>query len=234
MVLSAQEAGSTTFPRTWTLKSVFDRSCRKPLQCHSHPAKTLKGVVSGLSRRLLQGATVARSTCRIQCSLLLGHSLRQCGPSDATRLRLQERDIEHLERWVQGCHGHPKPAAWQSVKSENPSTWKRRSNTGEPVQPSQPPSSGAQWVKQPIDAFLKHRLEEEGLGRHRGLLSRLLRRVHVVLTGLPPTQAALDAFLQDKGMDAKKKVIALLGSIHYGSIGRVTGWIWCAMRRPWV
>ena len=137
--------------------------------------------------------------------------------------RLQERDIEHLERWVQmGLPWTPQIGSLAAGDvGESFNLEKRRSEhwAWKPVQPSQPPEVlEAQWVKQPIDAFLKHRLEEEGLRPASAVSSAAwLRRVHVVLTGLPPTQAALDAFLQDKGMDAKKKVIeALLGSIHYG------------------
>ena len=111
---------------------------------------------------------------------------------------------------------------------------KRRSEhwAWKPVQPSQPPEvQEAQWVKQPIDAFLKHRLEEEGFGRHRRSSAAWLRRGACRPDRSSPTQAALDAFLQDKGMDAKKKVIeALLGSIHYGEHWARHWLDWCAMR----
>ena len=94
--------------------------------------------------------------------------------------RLQERDIEHLERWVQmGLPWTPQTGSLAVGEvGESFNLEKRRSEhwAWKPVQPSQPPEvQEAQWVKQPIDAFLKHRLEEEGASAGiGGLLSRLV------------------------------------------------------------
>ena len=230
MVLSAQEAGSPTF-RPEDL-DFFEKRIRPLLsetcfECHSHPAKKLKGGLYLDSREgFLQGGDSGPAV-NLQnpgASLLLEaihyDNVDLQMPPDS---RLQDRDIEHLERWVQmGLPWTPQIGSLAAGDvGESFNLEKRRSEhwAWKPVQPSQPPEvQEAQWVKQPIDAFLKHRLEEEGLRPASAVSSAAwLRRVHVVLTGLPPTQAALDAFLQDKGMDAKKKVIeALLGSIHYG------------------
>src|SRR5262249_9192524 len=74
------------------------------------------------------------------------------------------------------------------------------------------------WVVNPIDAFILHALEEEGLSPNRPAdkLS-LLRRVTFDLTGLPPTLAEQQAFLQDASPEAYQKVVErLLASRHYG------------------
>ena len=70
----------------------------------------------------------------------------------------------------------------------------------------------------PIDAFIRARLEREGLTPSpEADKPTLLRRVHLDLTGLPPTPAELEAFLKDDSPDAYEKVIEkLLASPHYG------------------
>ncbi|MCB1230725.1 MAG: PSD1 domain-containing protein [Verrucomicrobiae bacterium] len=70
----------------------------------------------------------------------------------------------------------------------------------------------------PIDAFIKSRLDEEGLAFSPEADRRtLLRRLHLDLTGLPPTLEEQDAFLNDPSPDAWKKLVdRLLASPHYG------------------
>ncbi len=73
-------------------------------------------------------------------------------------------------------------------------------------------------VANPIDAFVRARLEKEGLksGADADKLT-LLRRVTLDLTGLPPTPAEVDAFLKDDTPDAYEKVVErLLASPHFG------------------
>ena len=179
MVLSAQEAGSTTF-RPEDL-DFFEKRIRPLLsetcfECHSHPAKKIKGGLYLDSREgLLQGGDSgpAVNLQNPSASLLLEaihyDNVDLQMPPDS---RLQERDIEHLERWVQmGLPWTPQTGSLAVGEvGESFNLEKRRSEhwAWKPVQPSQPPEvQEAQWVKQPIDAFLKHRLEEEGFGRHR-------------------------------------------------------------------
>jgi hypothetical protein len=69
-----------------------------------------------------------------------------------------------------------------------------------------------------IDAFVRARLEREGLAPS-GEADKLtlLRRVTLDLTGLPPTPAEVDAFLKDDAADAYEKVVdRLLASPHFG------------------
>src|SRR5689334_16048161 len=73
--------------------------------------------------------------------------------------------------------------------------------------PTIPAVSKADWVKNPVDAFVLHELEAKGLSpsspSERGAL---LRRVYFDLIGLPPTPAEQDAFLADTSPDAYAKV----------------------------
>ena len=84
--------------------------------------------------------------------------------------------------------------------------------------PAPPVVRDQAWVRSPIDAFILAGLEERGLrpapaaDRHT-----LLRRVTYDLTGLPPTQAEIDAFVADDADDAYDKVVdRLLASPQYG------------------
>ncbi|MGH8254556.1 MAG: PSD1 and planctomycete cytochrome C domain-containing protein [Steroidobacteraceae bacterium] len=74
------------------------------------------------------------------------------------------------------------------------------------------------WPRQPVDRFILARLEREGL-QPSGEAERAgqLRRVSLDLTGLPPTEPELSAFLADKSPDAyERQVDRLLASPHYG------------------
>lgn len=73
-------------------------------------------------------------------------------------------------------------------------------------------------IRNPIDAFVLARLKQEGLKPSpEADKATLLRRLHLDLTGLPPTLAELDAFLADRSPDAYEKVVdQLLASPHYG------------------
>ena len=60
----------------------------------------------------------------------------------------------------------------------------------------------------PIDAFIKKRLEQEGLDfSPKASKSILARRVYLDLTGLPPSVEELDAFLNDKSDKAYENLV---------------------------
>ncbi|MFO0846423.1 MAG: DUF1549 and DUF1553 domain-containing protein [Gemmataceae bacterium] len=87
-----------------------------------------------------------------------------------------------------------------------------------PRRPALPPLKDGAWARNPIDAFVLAGLEAKGLtpSRPAGRL-RLLRRVTLDLTGLPPTGAEQEAFLADLSPGAYEKVVdRLLGSPRFG------------------
>jgi cytochrome c553 len=89
----------------------------------------------------------------------------------------------------------------------------------QPVKPQQPPAvKNKAWVQAPIDAFLLAKFEEKGV-KPAPPADRLtlLRRATYDLTGLPPTEAEMKAFLADRSPDAFRKVVdRLLASPRYG------------------
>lgn len=93
-----------------------------------------------------------------------------------------------------------------------------------PTKPGVPVPTRSGWVRNPIDQFILARLEKEGLTPSpEADRVRLMRRVSLDLTGLPPTPGEVSAFLADSSPDAYEKLVdRLLGSPRYGEqMGRL-------------
>jgi hypothetical protein len=90
-----------------------------------------------------------------------------------------------------------------------------------PRRPASPSVREVRAIANPIDAFIIARLDKAGLAPSpRAEKLALLRRVTFDLTGLPPTVAEQEAFLDDSSADAYAKVVdRLLASPHYGEHG---------------
>ncbi len=121
-------------------------------------------------------------------------------PVDAKRpLSAQQR--ERLRRWVEDG------AAWQ------------RHWAFEPISrpPVPRPDASAQPLN-PIDAFIHHRLETQGLDPAPAASRReLIRRLTLDLHGLPPAPTEVTAFLGDSSPDAYHRLLdRLFASPRYG------------------
>jgi len=137
--------------------------------------------------------------------------------------KLKPEQIAALIEWVK--MGAPDPREATPVAGE-PEAKPAGYNTAEaaktfwafqPVRkPAAPKVRDKGWVQSPIDAFLLAKLAGK---RPPNPLDRasLLRRVTFDLTGLPPTPAELEAFLNDTAPGAFERVVnRLLASPHYG------------------
>ena len=123
--------------------------------------------------------------------------------------KLSPQDTAALRDWIAAG------AAWPAgVTFANPLPWAYR----KPVRPLLPTVKAKEWVKNPIDRFVLARLEPQGLKPAPPADNlTLLRRVTFDLTGLPPTQEAIDAFERDTSSNAYEKVVdRLLASPSYG------------------
>ena len=87
-----------------------------------------------------------------------------------------------------------------------------------PVRPELPVVRRADRIRSPIDRFIVARLEREGLNLSpEADRVTLLRRLHLDLTGLPPSPSDVDHFLADKTSGAWDRVVSsLLASPHHG------------------
>jgi mono/diheme cytochrome c family protein len=87
-----------------------------------------------------------------------------------------------------------------------------------PVRPALPKVANAAWPRNAIDHFVLARLEQEKLRPSaEAEPARLLRRVYLDLTGLPPAPQEVAAFVADRSPDAYEQAVdRLLASPHYG------------------
>ncbi|MBI1368842.1 MAG: DUF1549 domain-containing protein [Planctomycetes bacterium] len=87
-----------------------------------------------------------------------------------------------------------------------------------PKETPAPTVKDAAWPANWIDNYVEARLDAEGLHPAPDAdRATLIRRVSFDLTGLPPTLAQVDAFVNDKSPNAFEKVVdRLLASPHYG------------------
>ena len=100
------------------------------------------------------------------------------------------------------------------ISQEDRNWWSFR----KPVKASVPAVSNKDQVRNPIDAFVLAQLEHKGW-KMQAEADRptLIRRAYLDLTGLPPSPAEVEAFVNDKSPNAYEKVIDhLLASPHYG------------------
>lgn len=129
---------------------------------------------------------------------------------------LPKEKIAAVEAWVRGG------AVWAAGKTlDAPSLLERGKShwAFQPlVRPAVPSVRRAAWVRNPIDAFVLHRLEAKGLKPSPTATRReLIRRLTYDLTGLPPTPEEVAAFVADTAPDAYEKLVdRLLASPHYG------------------
>ncbi|NND09320.1 MAG: DUF1549 domain-containing protein [Saprospiraceae bacterium] len=122
-------------------------------------------------------------------------------PPPESNLALSELEIAILSRWIE--QGAEYKEHWSFI----------------PPKKVHPPSEEDDpWIVNDIDRFVLAKLEAKDLSPSpRAQKTRLLRRVHFDLTGLPPTLAEVDAFLDDTSSTAYEDVVdKLLASPHYG------------------
>ncbi len=129
---------------------------------------------------------------------------------------LKPDQIALIKDWIdQGAEWPEEP---QSAIRGPQSSFERHWAFVKPIRSAPPQVRNKAWIKTPIDQFVLARLEKEGLAPSpEADRVTLLRRLSLDLTGLPPTIAEVDAFLNDRSPNAyEKQVERLLASPHYG------------------
>lgn len=110
-------------------------------------------------------------------------------------------EIGLVEKWIkQGAKYEPH---WAFIK---------------PQKAALPQVEKKEWPKNEIDYFILQKLQEAGLSpNNEASKEHLLKRVSFDVTGLPPTEAMMDRFLQDTSRNAFEKMVdALLKSNRFG------------------
>lgn len=124
-------------------------------------------------------------------------------PPDAHK-ELTADEKKRLQQWIKDG------AAWTQH-------WSFNSPKKSAIPLAQTPAAETVLVN-PIDAFIRQRLAEQGFEFSPPAdREKLIRRVTFDLTGLPPTIEEVDAFLADDSANAFERVVdRLLDSPHYG------------------
>ncbi len=127
-------------------------------------------------------------------------------PPPESHKKITPAQVDILRRWIaQGA------------------TYRKHWSFEVPVRPAVPTATKD---LSPIDAFLSKEMTAQGLrpGAEADP-ERLIRRVTLDLTGLPPTPAEIDAFLKDTAPGAYGRVVdRLLSSVRYGE-NMARGWL---------
>lgn len=122
-------------------------------------------------------------------------------PPVESNLSLTQREIGLIEKWIsQGARYEPH---WAFVAPERPVV---------------PEVSNTSWAENEIDHFILQKLEQHGLKPNEEAdRERLLKRVCLDVTGLPPSPEMMDRFLSDTSSKAYEKVVdALLDDPAFG------------------
>ena len=118
-----------------------------------------------------------------------------------SNLKLSSYEIQILKKWIeQGATYEPH---WAFVAVDKPEL---------------PNLKDSAWINNEIDYFILQKLEDVGLAPNQMAdKERLLKRVSLDITGLPPTPEMQKRFSQDNATDAYEQIVdELLASDQYG------------------
>lgn len=204
------------------VRPILESACFK---CHSHAANKSKGdlVVDSRSALIKGGESGAAIVPGDLDKSLLIKAIRYV--DDDLRMppagKLSADQVAILSEWVKA--GAPWPGEQEKVASKHSpgkiSDEDRKWWAFQPLQSVAPPKvDNPLWKVNPVDRFLFARLQAEGLKPSQSAdRLTLLRRVFFDLTGLPPTQKDVEAFLADTSPDAYERLVdRLLASPRYG------------------
>jgi len=152
---------------------------------------TYEGVLAGLPKGRYPVVPGEPEESEIIRRVTSDNKAMRMPPAYAGKDPLTPHEIALLRRWIE------QGAQWEGHWSFLP-----------PVRPELPEVHPANWERNPIDRFVWHQLEREGLkpSPEADRLT-LLRRVTLDLTGLPPTPAEVEAYLKDDSPDVYEKTV---------------------------
>jgi hypothetical protein len=122
-------------------------------------------------------------------------------PPPESAKRLTPQQVARLGKWIEQGAQYQKHWAFEAPVRHEPPTVKK-----------------ADWPRNEVDRFILATLEANDLiPTTEAPKERLIRRLSLDLTGLPPNPSEVDAFLRDEAQDAYEKLVdRLLTSPRYG------------------
>ena len=146
-------------------------------------------------------------------------------PMPSKSPKLANAIVENFEEWIR--MGAPDPRLkkptkeglksevnWEMVREKRKEWW-----SFQPIKKTTPPeASHPEWNRSAIDQFVYAKLKANGLQPESAASAHtLVRRLHLILTGLPPKPEVVDAFVADPSEAAYEKLVdQLIASNHYG------------------
>ncbi len=201
---AAEAAAAINFNRE--ILPILSDAC---FHCHGPDAATREAKLRLDERdglfRTRDGVTVVKpgdaKASELFLRIISQHEDEVMPPPKATR-KLTTAEVDLLRRWIEA--GAPWGGHWAYEA---------------PRSPAVPAGFGAH----PVDAFVRERLAKEKLASApEAGPAALLRRVSLDLTGLPPTEEELGAYLSDRASGAYERAVdRLLASPRYGE-----RWAW--------
>jgi hypothetical protein len=191
-------------------------------ECHSHADKINGGLAldsrSGWEKGGDSGPAIVPGSpekSRLIEAVRYGNPELEMPPKG----KLPANEIALLEEWVKVGAPDPREATKTVTKQGVDVEQGRKHWAYQPVREFDPPIvREADWPRNAVDSFILAKLEAEGLRPVADADSYTwLRRVTFDLTGLPPTEAEITSFLNDKSPQAHGRVVdRLLNSKAYG------------------
>lgn len=122
-------------------------------------------------------------------------------PPEGNGETISAEDIAMLRRWIEEGAQYEEHWAYQALQK-----------------PSPPAVQQQTWIRNPIDAFVLARLEDEDvLPSPEAGRATLIRRLFYDLIGLPPTPQQVDEFFSNRSPEAYENLVdELLLSKHFG------------------
>ena len=223
----AQNAGIEFFERK--IRPILVEHC---YECHAAGAKKIRAQLlvdskDGLRKGGVSGPALVPGD---PDSSLIIKAVRYTDPEMKMpkKGKLPAAMIADLEAWVKMGAPDPRDKApavkraksWDEIVRERRTWWSLQ-----PVKkPSVPTPRDAAWSNDPIDRFLRAAMEAKGLTPAADADPRtFIRRLSLVLTGLPPEEKSVDEFVRawnsagvKRGVVLEKLVDRLLDSPHFG------------------
>lgn len=183
----------------------FNRDVRPILAAHCFHCHGPDEAESGLRLDLAEGIADAFSEMDLNENTgwqrLISKDPDEKMPPPAPGNEVSAEELVVLRQWISQGAGYE--MHWSYVR---------------PTRPDVPKTDLAKRVRNPIDAFVLRKLDQQRLSpSSEATREQLIRRLSLDLTGLPPSPAEVEAFVSDQRRDAYENLVdRLLGSRHFG------------------
>lgn len=207
------------------IRPVLAQNC---YECHNSVNKSEAGLALDYRDALLagsdEGAVIVAG--KPEESVLIWAIRHQDGfemPDNGPKL--EDAVIADFEEWVRMGAPDPRLRKPTQLDLDNAVPWaellerRRQWWSFQPLQRTPPPQVfDREWNRNPIDRFIFSALHDQGLvPQEEAPPETIVRRLHLILTGLPPKAEVVRAFVEDPSEEAYQALVEkLLDSPAYG------------------